>query len=208
MRDTKLAAGCLFPEPPAAVNPEAVMEESKKIGLLQKARHEFGEYLWSLTYMALFFCVFATYRMLVTRDFHAASYEYATALLQALVLSKVVLIGQHAHVGERHEHRSLILSAIYKSLLFAVLVALFHVAEDFVKDLFHGSGLSAALHDVADLNFPRLIALTVVVFCVFIPFFALWETRRVIGPPEFDRLFFRRGQPGRIATAAQTEIHS
>jgi hypothetical protein len=168
------------------------MEKSKAAGWLRAMRHEFGEYAWSLVYMALFFWVFATYRMLVTRDFHAASYEYTSALINALVLSKVVLIGQHAHIGERHEHRSLILSSIYKSFLFAVLVAVFHVIEDFVKDLIHGTPFSEALHELADLNYARLAALTVVVFCVFIPFFALWETRRVIGPVEFDRLFFRR----------------
>ncbi len=184
------------------------MEKSKAAGWMQAIRHELGEYLWSLTYIALFFWVFATYRMLITHDFHNASYEYTSSLVQALVLSKVVLIGQHVHIGTRHEHRSLMLSAVYKSFLFAILVAVFHVVEEFLKDLLHGVPFSEAFHEVAEVNFPRLLVFTIVTFCVFIPFFALWETRRVMGPGEFDRLFFRRGAGDRAhATAVAVQKH-
>ena len=166
--------------------------EKVKRNWLKVIRHEFAEYLWLLIYMAWFFWVFATYRMLILRDWQSAGYEYATGFVNALVLSKVVLIGQHARVGTRHEHRSLIISSIYKSFIFSVLVGVFHVIEDFIKELLHGKSLDEAIHELTSLNYPRLAALTVLVFCVFIPFFAVWETRRVLGAEEFDRLFLHR----------------
>ncbi len=181
------------------------METTKAAKVKKAIVHEFSEYLWFLIYMALFFGIFTTYRMLITHDFHDVSYEYWTGFVNALVLSKVVLIGQHAHVGERHEHRSIILSAIYKSLLFAILVAVFHVVEDFVKDLIHGKSAADALNEITIRQFDRLLVFTVVVFCVFIPLFALWETRRVIGPHEFDRLFFRRGSTKHSPAVGKTQ---
>jgi hypothetical protein len=167
--------------------------------------HEFAEYLWFLIYMALFFGIFTTYRMLITHDFHEASFEYWTGFVNALVLSKVVLLGQHAHVGVRHEHRSVIISAIYKSLLFALLVAVFHVVEDFVKDLIHGHSAADAFQEITVRQFDRLLVFTVVVFCVFIPLFAIWETRRIIGDHEFDQLFFHRGSTKHRHAAAETQ---
>jgi len=181
------------------------METTKAAKVKKAIVHEFSEYLWFLIYIGLFFGIFTTYRMLITHDFHDASYEYWTGFVNALVLSKVVLIGQHAHVGVRHEHRSLILSAIYKSLLFALLVAVFHVVEDFVKDLIHGKSAAEAIHEITVLHLDRLLVYTFVVFCVFIPFFALWETRRVLGPHDFDHLFFRRGSTKHRPAAAETQ---
>jgi hypothetical protein len=168
--------------------------EKHKAGWKKTVRHELGEYLWILSYMALFFCVFATYKMMLTHHFHSAAYEYGTALLNAIVLSKVILIGQYAHVGRSTEHKPLLVSSIYKAFLFAILVAVFHVAEEVVKDFLHGREVSRPVYDALSGDVARALSLPVVVFFVFIPFFALWETRRVMGSEAFDHLFIRRNR--------------
>ena len=167
-------------------------EKTKTGGLKKKIIHEMGELLWVLSYLILFFLAFATYKMLILHQFRDAYYTYGTALIQSFVLSKVILLGKYARVGEGLEHRSLILSTIYKAFVFALLVAAFHVFEELVKHLIHGRSMASTFQDVTAAGTLRLLTLTVVVFCVFIPFFALCEMRRVIGKKEFSDLFLRR----------------
>jgi hypothetical protein len=166
-------------------------EQNKPATMKKRILHEVREILWVSSYLALFFWAFATYKMLILHQFSTALFTYGTALVNALVLSKVILLGKYARVGTKLEDRPLMISAIYKALLFAVLVAIFHFAEELVKRMVHGYGFARAFQKRWD-GIVELLILTAVVFCVFIPFFALWETRRMMGDDEFFKLFFRR----------------
>ena len=109
-----------------------------KADLKQKAIHEFREYLTVLLFLAPLFGAFSTYRMLLQGWFREGSFEYGTALINALILSKIILIGEYLRVGKRQENRPLIYSTVYKSFVFTLLVAVFHVLEDAIKGLLHG----------------------------------------------------------------------
>jgi len=115
---------------------------------------------------------------------------YGTAFVNALVFAKVILLGQYARVGTRLENGPLMISTIYKALLFSVLVAIFHFAEELIKQMVHGYSFARAFQEEW-AGVVELLILTVVIFCVFIPFFALWEMRRMMGEEEFFKLFFR-----------------
>src|SRR5215831_1034323 len=105
-----------------------------KADLKQKAIHEFREYLTVLLFLAPLFVAFSTYRMLLQGRFREGSFEYGTALINALILSKIILIGEYLRVGKRQENRPLIYSTVYKSFIFTLLVAAFHVLEDAVRE--------------------------------------------------------------------------
>ena len=99
----------------------------------QKVLHELGEFFRVFLYLAPWFCAFSTYRMLILSRFTDVSFDYGTALLNALVLSKVILVGEFFHLGKRHEDRPLIYSTIYKSFLFALLAAAFRIVELMIR---------------------------------------------------------------------------
>jgi hypothetical protein len=73
--------------------------------------------------------------------------------------------------------------------MFTVLYVFFHLLEHTIHDLVHRETL---LHSVAiackDVVPPRVLT----VFLAFVPFFALFETRRLMGENEFFRLFMGR----------------
>src|SRR5215467_8507748 len=79
-----------------------------KADLKQKAIHEFREYLTVLLFLAPLFAAFSTYRMLLQGRFREGSFEYGTAVINALILSKIILIGEYLRVGKRQENRPLI----------------------------------------------------------------------------------------------------
>src|SRR5215468_10220444 len=136
-----------------------------KASLKQRVIHEFREYLTVLLFLAPLFGAFSTYRMLLQGRFREGSFEYGTALINALILSKIILIGEYLRLGKRQENRPLIYSTVYKSFIFTLLVAVFHVLEHAIKGLLHGESLMGAFAVLRDRRIAEVLAAGVVYFC-------------------------------------------
>src|SRR5579863_7833231 len=159
--------------------------------LKQKAIHEGQEFLGIALYLAFFFCAVVTYSAVLLGKFHVSYFNYGSALINALVIAKVILIGEYAHLGKRHESKPLALSALYKAFLFTLLVFAFHLLEEVVKQIVHGDTIASAFHEA---RVDILICRSIVVFSTFIPLFAFRELQRVLGEVNFRSLFFRTGE--------------
>ena len=98
-------------------------------------------------------------------------------MINALVVVKVILLGEYGHLGNRLENKPLLVSSIYKAVLFSLLTFAFHIAEEGTKRLLHGEPAASAF---LDIHIKALLARSLVVFCTFIPLFAFRELRRVL----------------------------
>lgn len=163
-------------------------EVTKHANFKQKAVHELEEFFGIFLYLAFFFCAIATYSMLLLNEFHVSCFVFGTALINALVIAKVILIGEYAHLGKKHEAKPLFLSAANKAFLFSLLVFAFHIVEEVIKRLWHGENFATASHRI---RINELLARSLVIFCTFLPLFAFRELRRVLGEDNFHSLFFR-----------------
>jgi hypothetical protein len=97
------------------------------------------------------------------------------------VLSKVILIGELAGLARYPEHKPLIIFTVLKAGMFTVRYVFFHVLEQTIHGLVHGETF---LHSVAIAGKGVIPARALIVFFAFIAFFALFETRRVMGKDE------------------------
>src|SRR5271166_4492920 len=163
-------------------------ENSQKATLKQKATHDFQEFAGIFLYLAFFFCSLATYSMLLLNKFHVSYYNYGAALINALVIAKVILIGEYAHLGKKQEAKPLIYASIYKAFLFSLLVFTFHIVEEAIKHLVHDQRIATVFREV---RIDDLLSRTVIVFCTFIPLFAFREMQRVLGEEQFRALLFK-----------------
>jgi magnesium-transporting ATPase (P-type) len=164
-------------------------ENPHEIGLKQKAAHEFKEMAIVFFYLAFFFCALATYSMVLLADFHiSSSFSYGAALINALVITKVIWIGEVAHLGKRLEAKPVLYSAVYKAFMFCLLVLAFHFLEEIIKQLVHHKDIASAFHE---MRFDDLFARSVIVFCTFIPFFGFRELGRVLGRDKLRSLLIR-----------------
>ena len=154
----------------------------------EKIKHELKEMLTLSLYLAFFFCALAIYDMLLLRQYNVEYWTLAFALINALVITKVIMIGEYAKLGRRHEGKALLISAVWKACVFGLLVFAFHVVEELIKRLIHGADIAKAS---SDIRFEQLAGRSIVVFCVFVPLFAFREFRRVMGEDEFNKLVFR-----------------
>jgi hypothetical protein len=169
-------------------------ENYPRAGLKQKAIHEFEEFAEIFLYLAFSFCALATYSMLLLHEFHISHINYGFALINALVIAKVILIGEYVHLGRKQEAKALLLSAVYKAFLFGLLVFGFHLVEEVVKRILHGESMAITSHEI---RIDYLLSHSVIVFSIFIPLFAFRELRRVLGEDKFHGLFLRAGEVGK-----------
>src|SRR5260370_2443889 len=175
-------------------------ENAQGATLKQKAMHELAQLVAIFLYLAFFFCALATYSMLLLKEFNVSYFTYGFALINALVIAKVILIGEYAHLGKKHEDKPLLLAAIHKALLFTLLVFAFHVVEELIRLLIHRENMATALREI---RIDDLLGRSLVVFCTFIPLFAFRELQRVLGEEKFRALFFGTGTPTKSGPATR-----
>ena len=146
---------------------------------------------WLFLYLAFFFCALVAYDTLLLNQYAVEYWNFGFALLNAAVITKVIMIGEYAKLGSRHESKPLFISAVWKALVFGLLVFAFHVVEEIVKRLIHGANVESASRHI---RFDRFGGSAIVVFCTFIPLFVFREFRRVMGEEEFRSLVFGPGK--------------
>jgi hypothetical protein len=155
----------------------------------QRLAHELREFASIFLFIAPWFLAFSTYRMLLLRRFTEQPFEYGIALLNALILTKVIMAGQYLHLGKRHENKPLIYPTIWKSLLFSLLAAAFKVVEYIVRSILRGGGFAGGVASLHAAGAGEILGRSLVMFFAFIPFFALKETGRVLGEGKLAELF-------------------
>ena len=161
--------------------------------LTEKVRHELIEYAFNVVYLTLVFAAFTQYRRFLLAEYSITYTNYWLALIGALILGKVIMIGSVFRLGRWLEHKPLIVPTIYKALLFCVFVAVFRVVEYAIRGLLRGDGPAKALGEFfAQKGMDEVLANSLVVFVALIPFFAVKELGRVLGRERVAALFFRK----------------
>jgi hypothetical protein len=174
-------------------------ENAKKTSMKQKVIHEFEDMAIIFLYLAFFFCALATYSMLLLNKFQISYFNYGTALINALVIAKVILIGEMMHLGKKQEAKPIIYSAIYKAFVFGLLVFVFHIIEEVIKHLVHGESITPLFRET---RIDDMLSRTVIIFCTFIPLFAFREMQRVLGEEQFRALLFKGRETPKSDTAS------
>jgi hypothetical protein len=157
-------------------------------GFKHRAKHELKDYAIVSTYLAVLFCTVAAYTTLLLKKYDVTddTLTYTFAIINALVIGKVILIGEMLRLGRRAETRPLYQSVLLKSFLFGLLVFAFHLLEEFIKRLIHGKPAGTVLHE---LDLEQMLARSIIILCAFVPLFAFRELRRVLGEEKLYALF-------------------
>jgi len=157
----------------------------------EKIFHEMVEYWLNVIYLTLVFAAFTQYRRLVLAAHDITYTNYWVALIEALVLAKVIMIGEVVRLGRGLEQKPLIYPTLYKTAVFTLFVGIFTVLENVIKALWKGTGLTANLVEFLGKGPSEFIANAMIVFVAFIPFFGVKELGRVLGQEKIWALFFR-----------------
>ncbi|MEI7704942.1 MAG: hypothetical protein WCK73_10125 [Deltaproteobacteria bacterium] len=155
----------------------------------QRLTNEMKEYTVVAGYFALLFLAIATYRTVTLAEYDIITYAYGSAIIEAAILGKVVLLGQVLHVGEKHQDRPLFVAILWKALTFSIFAAVLITAEHAVKALVKGHPLSDEFRLSGGRGWEMLSHFQLVTV-TFMSFFALRETARAFGCESLFALLF------------------
>ena len=157
----------------------------------KKLVNEFVEYWINLGYLAFFLVAFMWYRRLILAHHDVEYTDHFYPLIEAAVLAKVIMLGDLLRLGRRLEDKPLILTALYRTVVFSLWVVAFNVLEETARGLLHGQGVTGGFEEIASRGWYELLSRCLVMFVAFIPFFSFKELERVMGP-ETRSLFWKR----------------
>jgi len=160
-----------------------------KPSLKERALHEFKLYVLISLYLLLFLGAFELYRELILKEAGVNYLTYGFTVVEALVIGKIILIGEALHLGKRFEHKRLIVSVIFKTIVFGLFIAAFNVLEHVVEALIHKKDWVAAIFE-KDPN--EMLARSVVMMVALIPLVTVLEIGRVLGPGKLSAMFFSK----------------
>ncbi len=144
-------------------------------------------YLWAL------FSLFEIHKYTVLREFNLSSlsgYKIGFAAINALIMGKVILIGEALHVGEQLREKRLIFSVLFKSAAFALLVVCFDIVEEVIVGMIHGKSLVASIPQMGGGGLEGKALFGVMAFVVLIPFFLFTEVQQAVGKEKLRSIIF------------------
>jgi hypothetical protein len=149
------------------------------------------EYWMLVVYLSGFFGAFAWHRRLILAAYDISYAHYGIAVLEALILAKVILVGDALRLGRRLEDKPLIVPTLYSAVVFSLWVGVFIVLEHTIEGVLRGQGWAGGVGELLSKGKYILLARCLIVFVAFIPFFAFRELERVLGRGHVLTPFFR-----------------
>lgn len=158
-----------------------VVSEAKKLAVI-------------VGYLSMLFVLLELHRLAILREQNPTTpvgYRVGFALINALVLGKIILIADAFHLADDFKDKPLIWAILFKSAVFSVLLTCCETLEKVLIGVFHHRSISQSASELGG-GVEGFLLLTLMAFIVLIPFFAIMETSRVIGEHELFSLIFKR----------------
>jgi len=177
------------------------VSEPRKPSLKAKLYDELRRFLMIFAYLWLVFFVFLVHEWIVLADNHIGFRFYGLAVINALVLSKIMLIAEGLRFGERFDDKPLIIPIVYKSVLFSVLLVVAYILEEIALGWFHGKSVAESFPQIGGGGAVGTLCVTALLCIALVPFFAFREIARAMGEAEFRSLMLgpvKRARAGKI----------
>lgn len=172
-----------------------MISDQQKRKAKERAATELKRYIVIAFYLWVLFTLFEIHRLAVLREVNRADisgYRFGFAGLNALIMGKVILIGEALHVGERFSQERLIFSALFKSAMFGLLAVCFKVVEGGIGGLIRHKPIVESIPRLGGGGLEGMVLFGIMAFVVLIPFFLFTEVQRVFGEEKLQSMIFQK----------------
>ena len=163
-----------------------------KESLGEKVTSELREFAVLSGYLYVCFTALAYFKASILHAHEIDFAPWAFAAIKALLSAKFMLIGRALNVGEGFKSYPLIVPTLYKSCIFLVLVLGLTVIEEAVVGYLHGRKILDSMAELGGGTAGQMIATSVILLLIFIPYFAFRSLGDIIGNGVLLRLYFER----------------
>lgn len=158
--------------------------------VMERAVDEVRRFLVMFLYLWVLFGLFALHQMIILHQEGMSFTIQGFALVNALVLAKVMLIAEDLRVGHWLRPRPLIYPIVGESMIFTVVFICFHVVEHVVIGLFKGETLRASVPVIGGGGLAGLLSVAMIFFVALIPFFGFRNLSRELGADRLKAMLF------------------
>ncbi|MBX3390503.1 MAG: hypothetical protein KF691_13725 [Phycisphaeraceae bacterium] len=167
-----------------------MLSQESRSRVRQRLLHETRTMAWVGLYIFLFLAALAGYRAILLGEGGAGAWPLLHCAIEALVLAKVMLIGNALRLGERVFRRRMFSRTLTRAFAFTVFAMLFSALEELVMGMLRGRSFDELWQELANIGPKLIIARAVVLFIFFVPLFAIWEIGRALGDGKLHAMFF------------------
>jgi hypothetical protein len=112
--------------------------------LKEKVVAEGKQFFWIFVYLWVVLGLFSIRKSVVLHE-RTLIYHQGFALINALILAKIMLIAEMFHIGNNLKNKPLIYPVIFKSAVFSVILMACSILEETLTDLWRGKAISIAI---------------------------------------------------------------
>ena len=171
--------------------------QMRKPNLAQRALEELKKFSVMFLYLFILFALFNIHESLILTKHEIPFSNYGFALVNALVLAKVMLVAEDLHLGSRFKGSPLVYPILFKSIVFATVLICFHILENVIVGMWQGMTMVQSIPGVGGGGLKGVFSVGVIMAVALIPFFAFREISRVVGESKLLSFVFTRG-PGDV----------
>ena len=162
-----------------------------KLSRRERLQAELREFAILATYLFVCFSALAGFKAAILSSEGISFAPWLFALIKALVCAKFLLVGRWFGLGDGLAAKyPLIVSTLYRSLTFLLVLGVLTVIEEAVVGHLHGEALSASIVKIGGGTLAQFAATSVILLLVLIPFFAARALGEIVGEKTLVRLYF------------------
>jgi hypothetical protein len=162
---------------------------STKLSVGERLIDEAMEFAVVAAYLSICFVALAYLKASILQAHGIPFSPFGFAVAKALICAKFVLLGRMFHLGEWSKHLPLIWSTLHRSFVFLVLLLVLNALEEIIVGLFHHRAIADSVAELGGGTFAQLVATSIVMLLVLIPFFAFRSLGEVVGEHNLVRVF-------------------
>lgn len=150
--------------------------------------HGLREFLATSAYLYVCFAALLLYKTAILRGHGIGYAPYGLAAGKALLLAKFMLIGRELGLGTHSRGGTPLHAILTKSVLFLLLVIGLSVVEEAIVGVIHHRTISRSLAELGDGRLGTIMAASLLLWLILIPYFAYKELDAVLGEGKLRQL--------------------
>jgi hypothetical protein len=175
--------------PAQPVSASAGVSTASKIAA--KAAEETRRFLVMFFYLWVLFGLYVLVEGIFLRKQGVRFTFQGFAIINALVLAKVMLVIEDLDLARWIRRMPLIVVILYEALILTILFLCFHVVEHVAIGVFKGESLVDSLPPIGGGGLGGLLSVAAIMFVALVPFFAFKNVSRALGPGRLEALLFK-----------------
>lgn len=149
-------------------------------------------------YVWLILALFTLHKSLILHRSPFADQELA--VLNALVLGKIILLLEALRIGEVLHTRPPFFRILLKAVIFGVSLLLFTVLEEGVHGWWHGKPFEESISGIGGGDLAGMVVVAIITSVALIPYLMCREIARAIGEDKLKSMFFHSPDKSRAWT--------